>query len=93
MKIETLLNEEVSGTTTSNMSGGTFVSPMKDKDGVEVVKRVPMKRLKGQFASYGLGEKSCKGCDLIHTSYDTMGSKRSPKLITCQMCGTNHKVK
>ena len=88
MKIETLLNED-GGTTTGNTSGGAFVSPIKD----EVIKRIPMKRLKGQFASYGLGEKSCKGCDLIHTQYDTMGSKKSPKLITCQMCGTNHKVK
>lgn len=86
MKIEQLLTEE---TTTSNMSGGTFTSPIKD----EVIKRVPMKRIKGQFASYGLGEKSCKGCDLIKSKYEHMGMKKSPKLITCQMCGTKHKVK
>lgn len=86
MKIETLLNEE---TSTGNVSGGTFVSPIKD----EVIKRIPMKRLKGQFASYGLGEKSCPGCDLIKTKYETMGSKKSPKLVTCTYCGKEHGTK
>lgn len=80
------MNEE---TTTGNMSGGTFVSPIKD----EVIKRIPMNRIKGQFASYVLGEKSaCKGCDLIKSKYSSLGMKKSPKLITCQMCGTEHKV-
>lgn len=81
MKLEALLVEE---TTSAAVSGGAHNAP--------VVQKVPMKRLKGQFASYGLGEKACSGCELIKTKYETLGSKKSPKLITCQMCGQSHKV-
>ncbi|MCI4437825.1 MAG: hypothetical protein JHC33_13545 [Ignisphaera sp.] len=82
MKIEQLLNEE--GTTSGAVAGGSYTS---------VVSTPVMKRIKGQFASYGLGEKSCPGCDLINTSYETMGSRKSPKLVTCPQCGTQHKIK
>lgn len=79
MKLEQLLNEE---TSSASVSGGAFNPP---------IKAPVMKRLKGHFASYGLGEKSCHGCELIKTSYETMGSRKSPKLVTCQICGAEHK--
>ena len=82
MKIKQLLNEE--GTTSGAVAGGSYTS---------VVNTPVMKRLKGQFASYALGDKACPGCELIKTSYETMGSRKSPKLVTCSHCGTKHKVK
>ena len=88
MKLKQLLED----TTTGSTAGGSFIKPLGGDDGdTVVVKRTPMTRLKGQFVKYGLGER-CHGCDLIKTKYETLGSRRSPKLITCQMCGKEHKA-